>query len=110
MGDLSSNLAMARKGMPDMATTGCFAGPSFNLLVGTGLGFLKLQKDLGRSVIEPVSLTPTIRIGFVFIIANCLLIILCSGIFFRWTLPHRYSFVLFTLYLCFIAMSIKTMF
>ena len=26
LGDLSANLAMARKGMPDMATTGCFAG------------------------------------------------------------------------------------
>lgn len=26
MGDLSANLAMARKGMPDMATTACFAG------------------------------------------------------------------------------------
>ena len=49
MGDLSANLAMARKGMPDMATTGCFAGPSFNLLVGTGLGFLNLQYKLGRS-------------------------------------------------------------
>ena len=110
MGDLSANLAMARKGMPDMATTGCFAGPSFNLLVGTGLGFLYLQYELQRSSISPVSLTPTIRTGFMFVIVNCLSIIVCSGICFKWRLPYRYSFVLFAFYLLFIAMSLETLF
>ncbi|KAL7538451.1 hypothetical protein ACHAXR_010322 [Thalassiosira sp. AJA248-18] len=56
MGDLSANLAMARKGMPDMATTGCFAGPSFNLLVGTGFGFLYLQYELHTTSISPDSI------------------------------------------------------
>lgn len=109
MGDLSANLALARKGMPDMATTGCFAGPSFNLLVGTGCGFLYLQYELHRTSISPLSLTPTIRTGFVFILLNTFLI-LCCGFFFRWALPSRYSYVMFTIYLLFIATSLKTVF
>mmetsp|Transcript_17291 Transcript_17291/g.41510 ORF Transcript_17291/g.41510 Transcript_17291/m.41510 type:complete len:216 (+) Transcript_17291:149-796(+) len=106
MGDLSANLALAGKGMPDMATTGCFAGPSFNLLVGTGWGFLHLNYELHRSSISPVSLTPNIRIGFTFIIVNCLSIIICSIVLFKRRLPYRYSFVLIGIYLLFIAMSL----
>ena len=109
MGDLSANLAMARKGMPDMATTGCFAGPAFNLHIGSGIGFLYLQYELQRNVVGPLSLTPAIRIGFACIILNCLLIVIC-GIWFKGTLPYRYSFALFTLYALFIALSLKTVF
>ena len=39
IGDLSTNMAMARKGLANMAMTACFAGPVFNMLVGLGLGF-----------------------------------------------------------------------
>ena len=106
MGDLSANLAMARKGMPDMATTGCFAGPSFNLLVGTGLGFLNLQHELHRPSISPVSITPSIRVGFAFIIVNCLSIVV-AGSLSGWRLPRRYSLFLFALYIFFIALSIE---
>lgn len=34
VGDLSTNMAMARKGLANMAMTACYAGPVFNLLVG----------------------------------------------------------------------------
>lgn len=54
LGDLSANVAMARKGMPDMVTTANFAGPSFNLLLGVGLGFLSLQNKLETDTIYPV--------------------------------------------------------
>ena len=33
IGDMSTNLAMARKGLANMAMTACYAGPVFNLLV-----------------------------------------------------------------------------
>lgn len=33
IGDLSTNMAMARKGLANMAMTACYAGPLFNLLV-----------------------------------------------------------------------------
>lgn len=94
--------------MPDMATTGCFAGPSFNLLVGTGLGFLCLQYELHRDTISPVALTPTIRMGFTFVIINCCSIVMI-GIFFK-KLSYKYSYVLFALYALFIAASLQSLF
>jgi sodium/potassium/calcium exchanger 6 len=44
MGDLSANMTMARKGLANMAMTACFAGPLFNILVGLGLGFSRLER------------------------------------------------------------------
>lgn len=108
LGDLSANVAMARKGMPDMATTANFAGPSFNLLVGVGCGFLSLQNKLQSDTIFPVSITRSIRIGFSFNVMNCLLVIMCAVVC-QWRLPYRYSYVFFVLYLAFIAMSLSTL-
>ena len=45
IGDLSTNMAMARKGLANMAITACFAGPVFNMLVGLGAGFALLLSD-----------------------------------------------------------------
>lgn len=33
IGDFSTNMAMTRKGLANMALTACYAGPVFNLLV-----------------------------------------------------------------------------
>jgi Sodium/calcium exchanger protein len=52
MGDLTTNTAMARKGLANMAMTACFAGPLFNLLVGLGLGWAAY---LGTSHVAQVS-------------------------------------------------------
>jgi sodium/potassium/calcium exchanger 6 len=108
LGDLSANVAMARKGMPDMATTANFAGPSFNLLLGVGFGFLSLQNELQTDTIYPVSITRSIRIGFSFIVINCVLIIVCAVVC-QWRLPYRYSYVFFAIYVMFIAMSLSTL-
>jgi sodium/potassium/calcium exchanger 6 len=40
VGDLITNIAVAKAGLSNMAIAGCFAGPTFNLLVGMGLSFL----------------------------------------------------------------------
>ena len=40
IGDMMANLAISRKGFAEMAMTGCFAGPLFNLLVGMGVSAL----------------------------------------------------------------------
>ena len=108
LGDLSANVAMARKGMPDMATTANFAGPSFNLLLGVGCGFLALQNKIQSTTVYPVSLTQSIRIGFSFNVMNCFLIILCA-VCCQWRLPYMYSYVFFVLYVLFITMSLLTL-
>ena len=61
-----------------MATTACFAGPIFNLCAGLGLGFWALMKSTGREEIH-VELPRNIATGFVFAIANCLLIIIANS-------------------------------
>ena len=78
MGDLSANMTMARKGLANMAITACFAGPVFNILIGLGGGFTKLNHDQGVDATE-VELSPAIEVGFVFLIVNCLLV-LVSGL------------------------------
>jgi len=93
--------------MPDMATTGCFAGPSFNLLLGLGLGFWALQRKNCNDVIEPLALIASVEIGFIFIIANCLCIVVFSWLCFKFRLPSRYSIFQYLLYTAFIVMSLK---
>ena len=46
IGDLMANLSIAKKGYAEMAMTGCYAGPVFNLLLGLGLSTLML--NLGK--------------------------------------------------------------
>mmetsp|Transcript_9353 Transcript_9353/g.14426 ORF Transcript_9353/g.14426 Transcript_9353/m.14426 type:complete len:856 (-) Transcript_9353:30-2597(-) len=107
MGDLSSNLALAKNGLPNMATTAVFAGPAFNLLVGVGCGFLSLQRKLDTPIISPVTLNTNIRIGFTFIIVNCLAISLC-GMSCQWRVPKSYSYVLFAWYALFILFTLNS--
>jgi len=73
LGDLSANVAVANKGLADMAITACFAGPVFNMLIGPGIGFWLLGNSIGvRDV--PVDLTPPLEMGFVFSMLNCVLV------------------------------------
>lgn len=37
LGDLFASIAISKKGLGEMALTGCIAGPVFNLLLGLGL-------------------------------------------------------------------------
>ncbi|EEC17043.1 Na+/Ca2+ exchanger, putative, partial [Ixodes scapularis] len=39
IGDLVTNLSLAKQGFPQMAMSACFAGPVFALLLGTGVAF-----------------------------------------------------------------------
>ena len=43
VGDMSTNMAMARKGLANMAMTACYAGPVFNLLVRPSCSHLPLM-------------------------------------------------------------------
>lgn len=48
-GDFMANTSIARKGFVEMAMTGCFASPLFNILLGLGISTLKcnLQQPSG---------------------------------------------------------------
>ncbi|XP_026540414.1 mitochondrial sodium/calcium exchanger protein [Notechis scutatus] len=51
IGDMFSDLTMARQGYPRMAFSACFGGIIFNMLVGVGLGCL-LQMSSSKSVVR----------------------------------------------------------
>merc|ERR1719198_2097523 len=71
IGDYSTNMAMARKGLANMAMTACFAGPVFNMLVGLGLGFsLLLHGDNADAHPQPVHLSNALAVGLVFLAVN----------------------------------------
>ncbi len=38
IGDLVTDVAMAKRGLSNMAITACYAGPVFNMLMGLGIG------------------------------------------------------------------------
>ena len=43
IGDFMANTAIAKKGFIEMALTGCYAAPLFNILLGLGISTLKMN-------------------------------------------------------------------
>ena len=102
--DLSANLAMARKGLANMAITACFAGPLFNILVGLGLGFSSRAAKTGETSFS-VSLPSSVTIGFVFIVLNALLV-LAVGLP-RGRIVKEYGYVALGLYAVYVVTGIS---
>lgn len=105
MGDLSANMTMAKKGLANMAITACFAGPVFNILVGLGGGFWKLNASTGQEWAE-VDLTPSIRVGLLFLVANCVLVLVSGLLVNRGQIPKGYGYVALALYGIYVCTSI----
>jgi len=101
MGDLAANMTMAKKGLANMAITACFAGPVFNILIGLGGGFAKLNAITGNSYTEVV-LTPSITVGFCFLVANCALVMVAGLIVNRGFIPKGYGYFALSLYLMYV--------
>ncbi|KAL7516572.1 hypothetical protein ACHAWX_001572 [Stephanocyclus meneghinianus] len=105
VGDYSTNSALAQKGFSDMSMAACFAGPAFNLLIGLGSGLLSQKKSLmSEDGLHFVSMIPSVRTGFIFLLFNCILGIGC-GVYHKGLLPSWYSYVFFAMYLCFMTMN-----
>jgi len=104
--DLSANVAMARKGLANMAMTACFAGPVFNILIGLGLGFSALAAQEGETEIK-VKMDASVVTGFLFVMLNCLLI-LGVGIFLgKGRIPKKHGYVALTLYTLYVVISVS---
>lgn len=52
VGDLITNVAVAKAGFPDMAIAGCIGGPMFNLLLGAGIPLIKEAVYNGSAAIQ----------------------------------------------------------
>ncbi|RLN50191.1 hypothetical protein BBJ29_000493 [Phytophthora kernoviae] len=103
IGDLVSNMAIARDGFPTMAFAGCFAGPMFNLLIGIGLSLTIAIISRGPLTMENPS--PLVYLGFGYLLLSLLLNIgLASYDGFRYR--PRLCYTLLSLYASFAVISI----
>ncbi len=105
MGDLSANVTMARKGLANMALTACFAGPVFNILIGLGLGFSSLSAVTGKPETQ-VSLPPSVRTGFLFIVLNSCILIGTGLFLYRGHIPATYGYAALAIYAVYVVTSI----
>lgn len=105
MGDLSANMTMAKKGLANMAITACFAGPVFNILIGLGGGFAKLNASSDEGYTE-VEMPAPITVGFVFLLSNCILVLIGGLVWNRGHIPAGYGYIALVLYVVYVVVSI----
>ena len=112
MGDLSTNVTMARKGLGNMGTTACFAGPCFTLLCGLGSGFAALLASDPNLTVIKVTMPPSVKVGFASIICNCLLLILSGLLVFRrgGKIGTSHAYLMLMLYASYLATCIALQF
>jgi Ca2+/Na+ antiporter len=89
--------------------TACFAGPVFNILIGMSFGFSSLAVETGNPEMS-VTLTPSIAIGFFFIIINTLMLATVGSCFNPGQIPKRFGYVMISLYTVYVILSILLQF
>ena len=106
IGDLSTNIAMAKKGLGNMSMTACFAGPVFNMLVGLGLGFSTLLYSTGRSSF-PVRLDTKVGIGIAMLVVYCVAVIIAGALPLggRRRLPREFGYLAVMWYALYLLMG-----
>ena len=71
VGDLASDVVIARGGQPTMAVAACFSGPLFNMMVGLGCAFAMATAGLPVNQKSlPLARHPTIAMGFGFLFVS----------------------------------------
>ncbi|XP_053593405.1 mitochondrial sodium/calcium exchanger protein [Microplitis demolitor] len=104
VGDLISNVAIARQGFARMGYSACFGGPLFNTLVGLGLNwsFTALRHSDYRTKIINSDMMP-----------GCLAFLLCSLItstiylnITGFAVRHSYGYLLYSIYFVFMLINI----
>ncbi|XP_011305559.1 sodium/potassium/calcium exchanger 6, mitochondrial-like [Fopius arisanus] len=103
VGDLISNVAIARRGFPRMGYSACFGGPLFNTLLGLGLTWTvsTISKSDYRTKIRTSDMMP-----------GCLAFLLCtlvSSLIYLNTVGFRarksYGFLLYSIYFVFMLVN-----
>ncbi len=108
-GDAASNVAIARRGLPNMALTACFAGPATNLLLGLGSGLLagvRGRAAAGKGAIIQTRLGPGGRAATAFVWAM-VGVVLGSAVACKWRLPRRAAGVLGGVYAVYMVVGVS---
>eukprot|EP00298_Acanthocystis_sp_HF-20_P008231 c17559_g2_i1.p1 GENE.c17559_g2_i1~~c17559_g2_i1.p1 ORF type:complete len:404 (+),score=169.92 c17559_g2_i1:156-1367(+) len=109
IGDLTSDILLAKNKREGMAITACFAGPMFNLLIGVGFGII--IKSINNKINTQIQ--TNILISFSFLIGTVVLLLAIAFGMGKLSgqrgnrLPKAVAFVLWSIYACyFISMII----
>ena len=100
VGDLSTNMSMAKRGLANMSITACFAGPVFNLLVGLGVGFNLLNNSNGGGSSE-VEFSPAIWTGLAFMFSHCVLILVAGVWWNDGFIPAKFGYISASIYIAY---------
>lgn len=101
MADLAANVTMAKKGLANMAATACWAGPTFNILIGLAAGFTALGNITGKDENE-VALSASITTGFVFTLINCTALVVSGVFLFKGFIPPAFGYFSIALYVTYV--------
>ena len=103
VGDLVSDVAMAKQGYPQMAVSACIGGPCLNMLLGIGLASTIAILKHGRAL--ELKLSDTLVISSAF-----LMFTICSHIvavpLMKFKVKKWYGFYMFGLYCCFLIIAL----
>ena len=97
VGDLVSNVQMAKAGYPEMSIAATFGGPLFNLLLGSAVSLLFMTvSDYPTQYPTPLRLDSVITTVFLFI--NTLAIVFVVHFVGKYTVPRKFSIFLILIY------------
>ena len=101
MADLAANVTMAKKGLANMAATACWAGPTFNILIGLAAGFTAMGNITGKDESE-VALSASITTGFIFTLINCAALVFSGVFLFKGFIPPEFGYFSIALYIAYV--------
>ncbi|KAI1293578.1 putative sodium/calcium exchanger 7 [Halotydeus destructor] len=103
IGDLVSNVSMARQGFPRMAISACFGGPLMNLLLGFGLPYTIGLSDKGG----PLQLTYTKMTSLLYATSTlCLMTTVVFMVLNKFEAKKSHGIFLITIYIIYMTLAI----
>ncbi|CAN7990457.1 unnamed protein product [Ixodes hexagonus] len=100
IGDLVTNLSLAKQGFPQMAMSACFAGPVLALLLGIGIAFNMNFASLSLEVIK-LQYSRLLLVVYIVLVGMMLLLLLSMVV--TWFRSSRFvGIMLITLYVTFL--------
>ena len=97
IGDLFSNVSVAKKGMGEMAIAGCYGGPVFNILMGMGISLTFVcYRDYPHPYILVLDHSAVVSIGFFCAVLVCSI---CFASFLKFRLNALMGYFLITSYI-----------
>ncbi|XP_076336209.1 mitochondrial sodium/calcium exchanger protein-like isoform X2 [Tachypleus tridentatus] len=103
LGDLVSNMSVARMGFPQMGFSACVGGPLLNLLLGFGLSYTLTLAEAGHSV--KVQFTRQIELLYGTLTTSLVSTFIILPLF-KFRVKHVYGVYLLLIYLVFIILAI----